>query len=305
MREDHVQGGYLFSGPEGVGKLRAALTLAKALNCLEGSGDSCDHCDSCRKIDAGTHPDIHLIACGDDGIKIELVRSLRREMSLRPYEGRKKVFIIDNAHKLITEAANALLKVLEEPPANSVIALISDKPALLLSTVVSRCRTVKFSVLPRQELAGILRQEYALDPATAQMLSFLAEGRLGRALEMKESGMIARKNEVIDSFMGPASALDTLDCGERDEGRAYLNILAGWLRDIYMIKAGFPAQEIINSDRENDLLNCARSCTIEGLQALFDSLIEAVRNVDQNVNTKLLVYTVGEDIRYAFRSPAA
>ncbi len=293
MREGRLQGGYLLSGPEGVGKRQAALIIAKALNCLELDDDSCGRCSSCLKIDKGEHPDVHSLAGGEDEITIEMIRMLQKEMSLRPYEGKKKVFIIDNAHAMTEQAANALLKVLEEPPANSVMVLISDKPELLLKTVISRCRTVKFASLPRGDLEELLKRDYSLDEASAHFLAYFSEGRIGRALRLKDSGIMEEKNRVIDGCL----TMKELDCSQREAVRGYLTILASWLRDVYILKAGIDRADVIHYDRADEVHALAAAASLEGLYGLFGSLTEGVRNLEQNVNTKLLMYTVCEEIR--------
>ncbi|MFH1198999.1 MAG: AAA family ATPase [Candidatus Omnitrophota bacterium] len=149
MKNARLARGYLFLGPEGVGKVLTAKTLAKALNCKENNLDSCDKCPSCLKIESNQHPDVHIVDSEDAEIKIEDIRNLQSQISLRPYEGRFKVFIIKNAHSLNQASGNAFLKTLEESPGESVIILLSDKPNLLLKTIISRCQAIKFYPVPR------------------------------------------------------------------------------------------------------------------------------------------------------------
>jgi DNA polymerase-3 subunit delta' len=294
LEDSRLSGGYLFTGPEGTGKKLVALTLAKALNCSEGKADSCDACVSCGKIDRSDHPDVHLLASGDDEIKIETIRQLQKELSFRPYEGKVKVFIIDNAHKLTADAANCLLKVLEEPPKQSLIILISDKPALLFRTIVSRCKTVKFSSMPRKSLEQALSASHGLDAGMSHFLAYFSEGRIGSALSLKDTGIVQKKNECIDKFiLSDAGLSERGSKQERQELKRQLGIIATWFRDIYMLKIGMPHQELINLDRKDELLRSMGKFTFDEIDDILQSVSDAVLYLDQNINSKLVMQSIG------------
>mgnify|MGYP001611627686 CR=1 FL=1 len=291
IEQSRLAGGYLFVGPEGVGKKLVAQTLAKVVNCQEETLDACDRCASCCKVDKNQHPDVHIIESTDreinpvrsttqmntsekasNGIKIEYIRQLQNDISYKPYEGRKKVFIIDNAHRLTAEAQSALLKILEEPPSDSLIILISDKPALLFKTIISRCKILKFSPLERAKLKEILKKDYSLGNEIAHFLAYFSEGRFGRALKLKDTDILREKNRIIDNFAlsGKPASLDNLSIQNKEEVRGYLNILATWFRDIYLIKIGMAHSEIINFDRKDDLLVAMSRLTFLDLNGILD-----------------------------------
>ncbi len=289
--QGRLQGGLLFVGPEGVGKKKAALTLAKAVNCAEGPLDSCDRCPSCLKIEKNQHPDIHLIAAEDSQIRIESIRQLKKDISFKPYEAEKSVFIIDDAHRLNAEASNALLKILEEPPRDSLIILVTDKPALLFKTILSRCKMVKYPPLPRERLQDILRKDYGLDFPGAHYLAYVAEGRFGRALKLKETDTLREKNAVIDQFLFVRNpSIEQLSKQEKEKIKSDLNILSTWFRDIYLIKVGMPHSEIIHEDRKSDLLKATSLFSFPELFEIMDSLVRAIHYLERNINTKLLLY---------------
>lgn len=296
VEQDRLRGGYLFVGPESVGKKMVAKNLAKAVNCLTLTLDPCDNCASCLKIDKGQHPDVFTIETNNEEIKIENIRELQRLINYRPYEGKKKVFIIDNAHCLTAEAANALLKVLEEPPQNSLLVLITDKPSLLFKTVVSRCKIIKFLALERETLKEVLKNDYHLSDEAAHFLSFFCEGRIGRALSLKDTPLLTRKNEVIDWFI--FSKKNSLHHGgqTKDDVRADLNILSTWFRDMYIVKAGMPYAEVINFDRKQDLLKTADKVSFLELNDAMDFIATAVLRLDQNVNIKLLLNNMESEL---------
>ena len=293
LSQSRLEGGYLFSGPEGIGKKLTALTLAKAVNCEEGFAKPCAGCPSCRKIDKNQHPDVHLIEQKDSGIKIEEIRLLQHKINLMPYEARIKVFIIDNAHQLTAEAANALLKVLEEPPKDSLIILISDKPALLFKTILSRCKVLKFAPLERERLKDIFREESGLEENTAHFLAYFSEGRLGCGLRLKEDDTLRGKNSIIDDFMlSPKPGFNTLPSQERAQIRRYMNILATWLRDIYMLKTGLPYSQTINFDRKAELSKLTERFSIPELNRMIDAISESLFCLERNINVKLIIHNL-------------
>jgi len=295
IEQSRLEGGYLFSGPEGVGKKLVAKQLAKQVNCLEDSTDACDRCLPCMKIESNQHPDVHIIESVESEIKIERIRQLQKDISLKPYEAKRKVFIIDNAHKLTAEAQGAILKILEEPPRGSLIILISDKPALLFKTIISRCRILKFLPLKRTELKEIFKKDYGLDNNMAHFLAYFSEGRFGRALRLKDTDILREKNRIIDKFTLSAKphALANLPIENREDVRGYLNILATWFRDIYLIKIGMPYSEIINFDRKDELLKLMGRFSFLDLNEILHSISDSISYLERNINIKLLLYDLG------------
>ena len=292
-----LEGGYLFTGPEGIGKKMTALALAKRLNCLEAKVDSCGHCASCLKINNNQHPDVHLSLEEEPQIKIEVIRQLQKEINLKAYEGGFKVFIIDNAHTLTAEASNALLKILEEPPKKSLIILITDKPNLLFKTVLSRCKILKFLPLQRGALAEILKKDYKLNTGLAHFLAYFSEGRLGRALKLKDEDIITKKNIFIDKFvLSSQPNIENLAQGSRLDVRNSLNLLATWFRDIYLLKTGVREEEVINSDRKADLARSVERFSFPDLDSVLGNITSAIAYLDQNVNMRLLLYNLRMEI---------
>lgn len=286
---------YLFIGPQGLGKFLAAKTLAKAINCLEKSTDSCEKCASCLKIEKNQHPDVHIIDAGinpdvdSNAIKIECIRQLQKEINLKPYEARKKVFIINDAHNLTAEASNALLKTLEEPPADSLIILVTSKPGLLFKTAISRCKIIKFYPLKRSRLKDLISREYSCDENLAHFLAYFCEGRIGQALRLKDTDLLSQKNKIIDEIILRKQSLEYVAGPDREELRKYLNVLATWFRDIYMLKIGMPHAELINFDRRKELLKSMGLYSFTALNEIIRFISDALLYLEQNVNPKLLL----------------
>jgi len=194
---------YLFSGIDGVGKSLAATNFAKTLNCERNESDSCDVCASCRKIENKNHPDIFRITPDETQkvIKIASIRAMSERLSLRAYEARWKVFIIEDAHLMTEEAANSLLKTLEEPAAQSVIMLTTSNTSGLLETVVSRCQILKFSPLSSEIIENILIKKFGLQKDAASFMSRFLNGGIDKGAIVEGDDFIEWKNTLIDEFM--------------------------------------------------------------------------------------------------------
>jgi DNA polymerase III subunit delta' len=202
---------YLFLGPGGIGKKLFARNLAQSLFCeetLDEELDACGVCANCKRMQAGTHPDYYQIGCpeGKKSIPIELFvgdeehrgrQGLCYELSLRPMSSDRKIAIINDAHLMQSEAANSLLKTLEEPPAKSLIILITDREEGLLPTIRSRCQTIHFRALPIEILQNlILSNEYVQTDDEAERLAKLSDGNLEVAFELSQ-GRLRELSEVI------------------------------------------------------------------------------------------------------------
>jgi DNA polymerase-3 subunit delta' len=198
LARNRVPQAYLFAGPEGVGKKLTALILAKALNCLVASDDACDTCKSCYKIHKGYHPDIGVIEAEGQFIKIDQIRELQKQVSYKPFEGRKKVSILNNAERLNLEAANALLKTLEEPPSDTVFILVSSSPRVLLPTLISRCQLIRFNTLSLQRMEQFLVEKGIATGPKAHLLAALSEGRPGRALNMDLEKILSLREQILE-----------------------------------------------------------------------------------------------------------
>ena len=177
---------YLFAGPVGVGKSEAAVEFAAGLICADGG---CGDCDACRRVRAGIHPDVETIAPEGTNILIDQVRAVNEDVVLRPFEATVRVYIVLAAETMNKEAANAVLKTLEEPPPHAHFILVSGYPEQLLSTIVSRCQRVPFGPTPAPEIARFLVERYDVSDSEAMAYARAAQGSLafGRALATSAS----------------------------------------------------------------------------------------------------------------------
>jgi DNA polymerase-3 subunit delta' len=283
-----------------VGKRLAAVNFAKALNCGDlRSGSPCDQCVSCKKIESSKHPDIFILRSKEEGasINIEDVRTLINDVYLKPFEARKKVYMIEGAEYMKHVAANALLKTLEEPPADSVIILLTENIKSLLHTIVSRCQVVKFFPLKLKEVEEILTKEYSLSQADAHTLSHLSGGRLGEALKFKEEDIFTKRSLLINKILSGSRADFDFDDIPKEDVRIYLDMILAWYSDILNMKAGAPDYMLVNIDKKDIISNEAGRLSFEYIEDIINSAISAIMHIDQNANQKLTMSVLGMKIK--------
>lgn len=289
IKNDMLASSYLFIGPEGVGKTFLAKEFAKLLNCEKNNLDACDVCNSCMKINKNIHPDIHLIVRDGSDIKIDNIRQLENDINLRPFEARKKVFIIQDAHFMNAEAANALLKTLEEPPKDSIIILTTSHLHKIFSTIASRCRKIFFSSIDIEKLSLILEKDFHVDRTNSHYLSYFTEGRLGKAISLKDKNILSEKNVIINDFINADNfkqAQFDLDTKNKEDIKYNLDILMSWFRDILLLKCGFGAENLINSDRKRELLSLKSEYKTEDLLKIMHRILDTYTMLDYNINPK-------------------
>ena len=292
VQTGHVPHALLFSGMAGIGKASMAREFAKVLNCLEAANnDSCDRCSSCHKIDGGIHPDLTWITSEGTFIKLDQIRDLRKRLRYRPFEGHYRVIIIEDAQKLREEAANALLKILEEPPRQHIFVLLTLEPQMLLPTIVSRCCHVRFQPLEDSQIEQSLTNAYQLEPNRAREIARLAEGSMERAKWLIEEDHISHWREILGHIQNlhRLSMIEFFELMARwvkeseDLEQDFLCIKL-WLRDIILsrlLKDHRPAFEL------NKIPDGMKKNSIEYLFSLYDQIEEAIQNLRGNANRQL------------------
>lgn len=266
--ENLISHSYLFSGPDGIGKKLIATEFAKLINCQSKGSENSDTletqvcaCASCGKIDKGIHPDVIYVQFeGVKSIKVEQIREgVEEKLFLKSFEGKYKVVIVDEAHRMSSGAQNAFLKTLEEPPANSVIILITSNTDSLLPTIRSRCQLVRFNTLSEELILQEINSRGDLSSEEAIVCSKLSNGSLGRALRM-DSDMLEWRKDLIEFVMNlkPKSAMRVIGLAEymplsstpedMEKMTLAFEFISLWLRDLMIIKTGTDIKGITNID---------------------------------------------------------
>ncbi len=309
----------LFAGPSGIGKRRLALALAETLNCQQPSRradrdgaapqgglplDACGECNSCRRIARGAHPDVFVVEPGDSGtIKIEQIRDIIDRAAYRPFEGRRRVVIVDDADAMVPAAQNALLKTLEEPPSASVFVLVSAMPDMLLPTVRSRCPRLRFAPLTIAEVADSLIRHHGYGDANARAVAADAEGSLGRALEA-ESGDIATAREAAQRLLAqmsrvsdPSRRLDAVKeltatkgsaANDRNHLALALRALSSLVRDLGILGTNSDRRVLANPDLEGELSKLTGSYDSRRSVRVFQAVDTALAALERNASPKVV-----------------
>jgi DNA polymerase-3 subunit delta' len=284
----------LIVGPPSIGKTTVAFTFARALNCTRGHPVPCGECVSCRKVASGNHPDVRILDAPDQTLKIGEVRDLQRELSLSPHEGRWRVAVLTDFERATIEAANALLKTLEEPPAQVALVLTATEADVLLPTIVSRCQVLSLRPLSSSAVVEALISHWGADPAQADLLAHLSGGRLGWAVRaLEDESLLARRDEHLDNLAslmseGRVERLAYAADLSRDPAlvKEVLALWLAWWRDVLLLASGSHVA-IANFDRKAALRQQADRLTIRQAQRMLAQLRSTVRNLDRNVNVRL------------------
>jgi len=309
---------YVFTGPEGVGKGTAALEFAAALNCTAVE-KPCGACRPCRDTFEGRHPDVETVAPGgicdepdhrdhadSRDLRICQIRRLERVISLAPYAGGRRVVIIDAADTLRAEAANAFLKTLEEPPAETVIVLLVEREDRLPETVLSRCQKVPFRRLDTATVVEALRARGA-DEAQAQTIAMIAAGRLGwavralqdpsllqeRAAMLDEAGRVAHSSRV--GRFAWAKAAENRAPEVRERYLRTLDVWESWWRDVLAAGAGHESG-LVNADRGDSLREEGRLYAAADVVRFLRALLQTREYLQANVDPQLALENLTLDL---------
>ena len=324
---------YLFTGPAGVGKRAAALAFAQALNCEQvlssefrvpglkpgtwnpepgtrdlAPHDGCGNCRVCRNIANGRHPDVQVIEPDGATVKIEQIRALEADAVLAPYEAKWKVFILDKAERMTEQAANAILKTLEEPSSGTVFILLTSAVSALLPTIVSRCQTVTFSPLPNGQIEALLIEK-GIEPSRARLIASLSQGSIERALSPEVASLSATRDLRLEGLGrglhdGPAALVELAEklVKDREKLQQQMEILSAWFRDLMVAKASGRKDWLVNDDRGEEIARQVEGLPLDVILDGLRAIHAAMDNLTRNANPRLSMEDLLLRLREVFPS---
>lgn len=298
IAHDSVRHAYLFTGPPGLGRRTLALRLAQALNCPNPAapGDPCGLCRTCKQIDAMQYADLAIVQAEKEGrvMKVEQVREVRQTLVLKPYQGRYRVVLFLRFQEANANAANALLKTLEEAPAHVILLLTADNAEGLLPTIVSRCEGLRLRPLPVERVEAALKALGAAD-YQARLLAHLSGGRPGAAFRLLDDPFtLDFRRERLDDLQKllPASRVEKFAYAEKlaKDKETFRSVLFLWLtywRDVLIHSAGSSAP-LVNVDCTAEIVSLAGRLGLPEARRAVTGVERTIEQLEKNVNPRLL-----------------
>ncbi|MFN8384288.1 MAG: DNA polymerase III subunit delta' [Anaerolineales bacterium] len=295
---DEIRHAYLFCGPPGLGRRTLALRLAQALNCTKpiGPGIPCGLCRDCKQIEAMQHPDMNVIQADAEGgtLKVDQIREVQRSLSLKPYQSKYRVALFLRFQEANDNAANALLKTLEEAPAHAILLLTADTPEQLLPTIISRCEILRLRPLPIEAVESDLIYR-GVDEERARLLAHISGGRPGYARRLVDDvTLFEKRDERLNDLQAllPAPRVEKFSYADKlskdkDAMRQAITIWLSYWRDVMLRVAGAETP-LINVDRNMEIEFLAGRLNLSTARRVVSDLENALEKMDRNVNSRLL-----------------
>jgi len=309
LSNGHIRHAYLFTGPQGIGRRTLALRFAQAINCtqFEVPGEPCGECRSCQLFENMLHPDLSIVQSDMVGgnLKVDQVRELQHILSLTPYEAQFRIALILRFEEANQNAANALLKTLEEPPSQVIMLLTAQEPETLLPTIISRCELIRLRPLSIAEIAKGLQEQYGISTENAKLLSHISGGRPGYALRLHQNPEIMgrRKNWLGDhQRLLAANRVERFSYADeiskdKEEVESTLQIWSSFWRDVLLVTSGSSAP-IINLDYKENINNLAVKLDLNTLKKIVEAFERTRQLIRQNVNTRLALEVLFLDLPF-------
>lgn len=306
---DKVSHAYMISGPQGAGKLRIAKAFAAALQCEKGGTDACGECHACKQSLSDNHPDIkRLVREKLSTIGVDEIREqINNDVVIKPYSGKYKVYIIEDAQLMTDQAQNALLKTIEEPADYAVFLLLTTNKDALLSTIQSRCVTLNLRPVNSRLIREYLMDNYHMTEYDANVCAAFAQGNVGKAEKLANSDKFNKiKDEAMEllKYIPDMEIYEIIDAIKhvtefKVDIEDYLDILMIWYRDILLFKATKNVNGIIFQDEINYIKEAASKSSYPGIEKIIEALEKAKQRLRANVNfdltMELLLLTIKEN----------
>lgn len=305
LTRDSVRHAYLFTGSPGLGRRTLALRFAQALNCPNpvGPAEPCGKCKTCQQIDRMQYSDLAVLQAEKEGgtLKVEQIRTVRQSLTLKPYQGNYRVALFLRFQEANPNAANALLKTLEEAPTHAILVLTADNAEQLLPTIVSRCEVLRLRPLPVETVESYLKERGA-DDESARLLAHVSGGRPGYALRLMDDKdalefrakrlndlQILLKSTRCERFTYAEKLTERKkkDAGTEENFRETLLLWLSFWRDVLMRASG-SAAPLTNVDKTAEIDALAAKLSMAEVRKLVNDAEEAIEKLERNVNARLL-----------------
>ena len=311
---DKVSHAYIINGPGESGKMMLAEALAQTLQCerldekikakavegeKSGSVEPCMECRSCKQTQGRNQPDIIYVRHEKPNtISVDDIRGqINNDIVIKPYSSRRKIYIIDEAEKMNTQAQNALLKTIEEPPAYAVLILLTTNADTFLPTILSRCVTLNIKVVPDEKIKKFLMGRYQVPDYQADVCVAFAQGNVGKAIQLASSEDF---NELKTSVLQLIKRLGDIDIYEMTEAvkqigaykleiNDYFDFMIIWYRDVLLCKATKDVNGLIFKDGVYDIKRQAEKSSYNGIETILSALQKAQLRLNANVNFDLVI----------------
>ncbi|KRE67633.1 DNA polymerase III subunit delta' [Paenibacillus sp. Soil750] len=296
LRQDRLSHAYIFSGPVGTGRSEMAVALAKAIYCQNGTDDACGECLECRKVEHGNHPDLHMVAPEGASIKIEQIRELQKEFAYRATASGTKIYVLYHAEKMTVQAANSLLKFLEEPNSRVVAILITENGNALLPTIQSRAQWIQFTPMAREQMVLTLLEE-GLPAALVQPAAHVTAGlQAARDLiaanwfaEMR-TVMLQLAKETLTRF--PTSMITVqqriVKTELADHVSALFDLLILWFKDMVQLRLE-RRDKLVYNDQLDWMSSLALSRDVSVWVRMMEQAVDLQKRLRSNANSQLVI----------------
>ncbi len=297
---------YLFAGPPGIGRRTLALRFAQALNCptpLE-AGVPCGTCRDCKQIASMKHADLTVVESESEGgiLKVDQIREARKLLTLKPFQSKYRAALFLRFQEANDNAANALLKTLEEAPSYAVLILTADNPEQLLPTIVSRCEVLRLRPLSVEEVQRELENR-GLENSRAKLIAHISSGRMGYALRLIENDtLLEQRDERLNDLLAllPASRVEKFSYADKlskdkDSMRQTILFWLSYWRDV-MLRTARAETPLVNVDRNVEIEDIASRIDLSASRRVVSGLENVLEKMDKNVNARMLAEVLLMDL---------
>lgn len=297
IKKNKVSHAYVLNGEKGCGKRKVAEAFCLALQCEKGGTDGCMECGACRRVLSGNHPDvIHLVREKENSIGVEEVRTqINGDVMIKPYDGRYKIYVIEDAHLLTVQAQNALLKTIEEPPEYVVILLLTSNADQLLPTILSRCILLNLRPVGLDKIRDYLMKEYQLPDYKAETCAAFSQGNVGRAIRLASSEDFNERKEMALRLLRHVQDMEIQEMVEyvkslqenKTDLMEYMDLLLTWYRDLLLFKTTADANRLIFKEETAEIKRQAGKISYRGIEVVMDAIRVAKTRLEARVNIEI------------------